>query len=293
MLCQCDVPRAAVPSQACRRRPLPPQAARCPRAKSGRSHLVPKSTDRYRPPELAFVSLVQDLHSLRSTCHGSEGWEFESLRARWSSLTGGLTSDPGRSRRSRQTGRSRFAGVCSRYMRTPAPPLLAVFRSQLQGEVLARVLLAHDSITIADLARELEAPLATVAREVNRLKDAGILSLARQGRAQLVTGNDLNPAVAPLRDLVGAGTPTHRRSRGRRRPRDRLRRTLRSRTQGTHRPADPAGTPTHPRRWTRSHHRSRRRSAGPTARRRPAPVPATRATSRARRLRGLRRPDPP
>ncbi|HET9656248.1 MAG TPA: winged helix-turn-helix domain-containing protein [Kineosporiaceae bacterium] len=87
-------------------------------------------------------------------------------------------------------------------MRTSAPPLLAVFRSQLQGEVLARVLLAREPITIADLSRELAAPLATVAREVNRLKEAGILSLARQGRAQLVTGNDLNPAVAPLRDLV-------------------------------------------------------------------------------------------
>jgi hypothetical protein len=79
---------------------------------------------------------------------------------------------------------------------------LAIFRSQLQGEVLARVLLSDAPITIADLARDLDAPLPTVAREVNRLHSAGVLALNRQGRAQLVTANDTNPAVRPLRDLV-------------------------------------------------------------------------------------------
>lgn len=67
---------------------------------------------------------------------------------------------------------------------------------------MTRVLLTEEAVTIADLARELGAPLATVAREVKRLADADILSVVRQGRAQLVTGNDANPAVAPLRDLV-------------------------------------------------------------------------------------------
>jgi hypothetical protein len=87
-------------------------------------------------------------------------------------------------------------------MRASAPPLIAIFRSQLQGEILARILLADQPITIADLARDLVAPLATVAREVNRLHAAGILALNRQGRAQLVTTNDGNPAVRPLRELV-------------------------------------------------------------------------------------------
>jgi hypothetical protein len=79
---------------------------------------------------------------------------------------------------------------------------MAIFRSQLQGEVLARVMLSNEPITIADLARDLKAPLPTVAREVNRLHTAGILALNRQGRAQLVTADDDNPAVRPLRDLV-------------------------------------------------------------------------------------------
>ena len=80
--------------------------------------------------------------------------------------------------------------------------MLAVFRSQVQGELLSRVLLADEAVTIADLARELGAPLPTVAREVNRLGQAGLLTVVRQGRARLVTANDANPAVAPLRDLV-------------------------------------------------------------------------------------------
>lgn len=79
---------------------------------------------------------------------------------------------------------------------------MAIFRTQVQGEILARVLLADESVTIADLARELGAPLPTVAREVNRLGEAGILRVVRHGRGSLVSGNDANPAVVPLRDLV-------------------------------------------------------------------------------------------
>jgi len=79
---------------------------------------------------------------------------------------------------------------------------MAIFRTQVQGDILARVLLADEPLAIADLARELEAPLSTVAREVNRLGDAGILRIVRQGRGSLVSGNEANPALAPLRDLV-------------------------------------------------------------------------------------------
>lgn len=87
-------------------------------------------------------------------------------------------------------------------MRVAPPPLLAIFRSQVQGEVLAQVLLSDQPVTIADLSRRIGAPLPTVAREVNRLKDAGILTVVRHGRGQLVSGNEANPAYRPLRDLV-------------------------------------------------------------------------------------------
>ncbi|MHB1474246.1 MAG: ArsR family transcriptional regulator [Dermatophilaceae bacterium] len=87
-------------------------------------------------------------------------------------------------------------------MRTSAPPLLAVFRSQLQGELLARVLLSPGQLSMSDLARVLDAPVSTVAREVLRLVGAGLLTTRRVGRARLVAGNDDNPATGPLRELV-------------------------------------------------------------------------------------------
>ena len=45
-------------------------------------------------------------------------------------------------------------------MRTAVRPLLHIFRSQLQGEQLALVLLGQDQMTVSDLARRLEAPFA-------------------------------------------------------------------------------------------------------------------------------------
>lgn len=87
-------------------------------------------------------------------------------------------------------------------MRTSAPPLLAVFRSQLQGDLLARVLLTSQEPTLSDLAKWLNAPLATVAREVSRLETAGLLTTRRVGRARLVAANEANPATPPLRQLV-------------------------------------------------------------------------------------------
>lgn len=87
-------------------------------------------------------------------------------------------------------------------MRTSAPPLLPLFRSRLQGDLLARVLLASDSATISDLARQLGAPVATVQREVQRLEDAGVLTTRRVGRARVVEADTTNPAFDPLRQLV-------------------------------------------------------------------------------------------
>jgi DNA-binding transcriptional ArsR family regulator len=79
---------------------------------------------------------------------------------------------------------------------------MAIFRSQLQGELLARVVLMSDAPTVSDLARALKAPVATVQREVERLERAGLLSTKRVGRARLVSANDANPAMGPLRELV-------------------------------------------------------------------------------------------
>jgi DNA-binding Lrp family transcriptional regulator len=88
-------------------------------------------------------------------------------------------------------------------MRTTAPALLPLFRSRLQGDLLARVLLTREARpTISDLARDLQAPIATVQREVQRLEAAGILTTDRVGRARLVQADTTNPVFEPLRQLV-------------------------------------------------------------------------------------------
>jgi hypothetical protein len=83
-----------------------------------------------------------------------------------------------------------------------APPLMAIFRSQLQAEILTLVMLSPDRHSMSDLATKLDAPYATVHREVGRLIDVGILKDSRIGRARILSPNTTSPAYRPLRDLV-------------------------------------------------------------------------------------------
>lgn len=88
-------------------------------------------------------------------------------------------------------------------MRTDASPLMPVFRSALQGEVLAAVLLhPADEFTLTALAARVGAPISTVHREVERLTTAGVLRERTLGRLRLLRANTDNPAVRPLTDLV-------------------------------------------------------------------------------------------
>ncbi|MPZ01012.1 MAG: ArsR family transcriptional regulator [Actinophytocola sp.] len=88
-------------------------------------------------------------------------------------------------------------------MRRDAPTLAPTFRSQLQGDLLAVVLLAPEQEwTISDLARRLGAPLTSVQNEVSRLIGADILTSRKIGRARLVRANRDSPAVAPLTQLT-------------------------------------------------------------------------------------------
>lgn len=82
------------------------------------------------------------------------------------------------------------------------PPLMAIFRSQLQGELLARLLLNPSRTSLSDLARDLDAPFATVRREAKRLVSAGLLRDQVSGRSRLLEVNTDHLAYRPLRDLV-------------------------------------------------------------------------------------------
>jgi DNA-binding transcriptional ArsR family regulator len=88
-------------------------------------------------------------------------------------------------------------------MRSDAPRLLPVLRSQHQADLLTMLLLhADQEYTIADLAGRLRIPQSTVSGEVRRLTDAGILAIRPVGRSRLVRANANSPLVGPLTELL-------------------------------------------------------------------------------------------
>ncbi|HXY72658.1 MAG TPA: ArsR family transcriptional regulator [Actinomycetota bacterium] len=88
-------------------------------------------------------------------------------------------------------------------MRTKAPPLLPIFRSELQGRLLALLYSDADrGWTMSDLARALSAHVATVQREASRLEEAGILQSERVGRSRVLRPNLKSPYAEDLSSLV-------------------------------------------------------------------------------------------
>ncbi len=88
-------------------------------------------------------------------------------------------------------------------MRSAAPALLPVFRSKLQADVLAALLLNPErEYTLTDLARRFDAPLSTVHYEVKRLTEAGLLRRRNVGRSAIVQANSSNRLVKPLTELL-------------------------------------------------------------------------------------------
>lgn len=87
-------------------------------------------------------------------------------------------------------------------MRTSAPPLLPIFRSRLQGELLAAVFLGEEEQSLTELAIRLGVSVATIQREADRLEKAGILVSRRVGRSRLFRPAEESRIVPPLKDLV-------------------------------------------------------------------------------------------
>ena len=88
-------------------------------------------------------------------------------------------------------------------MRSDGPPLLPVFRSQHQAELLMWLLLRPDlEFGVSDLATRLGVPLSTLHREVVRLDEAGLITSRTQGRNRLVRANSAHPAVPALTQLL-------------------------------------------------------------------------------------------
>ncbi|MFI0411856.1 hypothetical protein [Actinomadura sp. 3N508] len=107
---------------------------------------------------------------------------------------------------SRREGRAREAHVAQAFLRdvrSPAPAQLPIFRSRLQGELLARLLLGPErEMSMLDLAVMLHTDLASVMREVERLARAGILALRRTMAGRLVRRDGDSPLYEPLAHLL-------------------------------------------------------------------------------------------
>jgi DNA-binding transcriptional ArsR family regulator len=87
--------------------------------------------------------------------------------------------------------------------RPPAPPLLPIFRSKQQAELLADVLGdASREESLTDLASRLGIPLASVQREIERAEKAGLVESRRVGKTRLVRANDASPYYEPLVELL-------------------------------------------------------------------------------------------
>jgi hypothetical protein len=88
-------------------------------------------------------------------------------------------------------------------MRSVAPALLPIFRSRLQADILAALLLAPGrEYSLTDLARRFAVPLSTVHGEAHRLTAAGLLTQRQAGRSVMLQANSGNRLTGPLTELL-------------------------------------------------------------------------------------------
>src|SRR3954464_12558075 len=91
-------------------------------------------------------------------------------------------------------------------MRTEAPLLAPIFRSDGQARLLATLLLTGDELSVSDLAERSGMAYPTVHREVARLLEAGILTERKVGGTRLIRANGESPLVDPLREILTVAT---------------------------------------------------------------------------------------
>ena len=95
--------------------------------------------------------------------------------------------------------------------RGSTPSLLPILRSQQQAELLARLLGRPDDVaSLTDLAADLDMPVSSVYREIERAEAAGLVTSRKVGNTRLVQANIDSPYYAGLADvLVKAFGPPH------------------------------------------------------------------------------------
>jgi len=89
-------------------------------------------------------------------------------------------------------------------MKTQAPLLLPLFRSESQARLLAEVYLhvPPEGATLSELAARAGVSVGTAHREISRLEEAGLVRSTRRRRERLVRANPDSPHYADLRSLL-------------------------------------------------------------------------------------------
>lgn len=88
-------------------------------------------------------------------------------------------------------------------MRTSAPGLLPLLRSQVQGDLLALLFLhPEEELSLTEAARRIDASIRSVHHETNRLVQAGLLNERRQGNNRLVRAAVDSLLARPLTELL-------------------------------------------------------------------------------------------
>ena len=88
-------------------------------------------------------------------------------------------------------------------MRSGAPPLLPLLRSQVQGDLLALLYLRPDrEYSLTEAAARIGASVKAVHHEASRLVEAGFLADRRLGNVRLLRAATETPLARPLTDLL-------------------------------------------------------------------------------------------
>jgi DNA-binding transcriptional ArsR family regulator len=88
-------------------------------------------------------------------------------------------------------------------MKTDAPPILPIFRSDGQARLLAHVYLRPErATTLSALARELDLSHTTLSREADKLERAGLIRSERVGNQRRLQPNEDSVYFPSLRDLL-------------------------------------------------------------------------------------------
>jgi DNA-binding transcriptional ArsR family regulator len=95
------------------------------------------------------------------------------------------------------------ADCSSKCGQTAAPALLPILRSQQRGEILTLLLGEPDlELSLTETAARVGVPHPSVYREIQRAKQAGLVTSRKVGNMRLVRANTASPYYAGLAEVL-------------------------------------------------------------------------------------------